>query len=68
MAEEEIIWKAIDTNGGVLLGKGNSKMNSQLIRNILSSYQNVYNSVIIELFDQGCTERLGVFSNNKFIT
>ena len=64
--EENIIWKAIDTRDNKLLGRGRGIMNTAFMNNILTTYQNQNNSIVLELFDPACTERIGVFSFNNF--
>lgn len=60
--ENKIIWKAIETINSKVLGKGTSEFNKQLFNNILNSYQNESKSVILELYDIGCKERIGYLS------
>jgi hypothetical protein len=66
MNEGKIIWKAIDTNGNKVIGKGTSEFNKQLLNNLLNIYQNPYHTVVLELFDIGCTERIGILSDQSF--
>lgn len=64
--EQYIIWKAIDRNNNRLLARGTGPMETPYFNNILMQYQTPYNSVVLEFFDEGCQERLGVFTLNKF--
>jgi len=58
MEYNEIIWKAIDISRGNVIGRGVAPLDRRMLSNILKSMQNEYNSIILEIYEKGCTEKL----------
>jgi len=58
MEYNEIIWKAIDTQRCKVIGRGIAPLDRSQLNNILRAYQNETNSIILEIYEKGCTEKL----------
>jgi hypothetical protein len=57
----DIIWKAIEMKSGKIIGRGRAKLGNKSLTEVLNIYQNTERSIILEIYDPGCTELVMVF-------
>ena len=65
MGDNKIIYKIIDNRNSKLLGKGTALFQRPELEHILNMHQNEYNSVVLEVYDPKCTQRIGLITYEK---